>query len=427
MKRVCKRIISIILCITIVITSIVYYPVNDVNAKTNRDIVVEYMEQMATIKWTAGRNFPTLNGPSGGYKKGVTYRGIPYSQDGGIGEINLEKFKTFNRNNITDDIGRNDCTSSIYYSYKKIGYKGGSFSTGYMIPGNGGFKKVGNYSFIVGDTKGACQKNGKKVMFEAYSKLRPGDALVRRNSSNGHAIMVYSANELSKNKVKIIEHSGAIEHDSTWRVKKDYTFESLYNGGFVPLTIEQLEENSYEISSVEETSVDNDSATIKTLLNQKATVEKVGIFIGTDKNTIKGYDEKTSHSVKAYSLMKTNIGDVKKVTFTKEKLKCNTKYYYKVTVKIGGQWYISSLASFKTKNVAPKKVKNFRMSSETNIGIGDRCTVTWGKPDRATSYDVKVVNSSGKNVQTKTTKTPSFTSQAMKSAGTYTVKVVVVY
>lgn len=39
-------------------------------------------------------------------------------------------------------------------------------------------------------------KNGKKVMFEAYSKLRPGDALVRRNSSNGHAIMVYSANEL---------------------------------------------------------------------------------------------------------------------------------------------------------------------------------------------------------------------------------------
>ena len=180
---------------------------------------------------------------------------------------------------------------------------------------------------------------------------------------------------------------------------------------------------NYEIVKVEENKVTNSSLKLTVQLNQKVSVEKVGIFMGTDKNTIKGYDEKTSHSVKPYSLMKTNIGDVKKVTFTKEKLKCNTKYYYKVTVKIGGQWYISSLASFKTKNVAPKKVKNFRMSSETNIGIGDRCTVTWGKPDRATSYDVKVVNSSGKSVQTKTTKTPNFTSQTMKSAGTYTVKV----
>ncbi len=186
MKKHAKRFLSLLL-VAIMVVSVIPVGTTQVSAATTsaRQAAVDYMRQMATVKWTATRDFKAY-GNNGVFKKGVTYTGIPYSQYNNTVWATLESFEKYKNGSLSDSYGRNDCSAAVYYAWRHIGYRGCSwaFNTTNMIDGynNGkyGIKKVSN-----------------------YDSLQPGDALV----SSGHAILVVGVNKANKT-VSVIEQCG---------------------------------------------------------------------------------------------------------------------------------------------------------------------------------------------------------------------------
>lgn len=201
-----------------------------------REGVVSYMYVMATIKWTPSKSFSHWSGKCV-FEKGKTYYGIPYSQknrDNGLEEFEkkLKNGKYTGPTGTKTYIG-NDCSSAVSQAYDfATGGKFGTRYTGTLVPGSKNIKKVGSYSYS-GSTYKSTRSNGKNKMVKAYKKLQKGDLVV--TTSNPHVMMVSGTKSGGITVIHQTTYSAKLR--STWRVNEYISFDSLYNGGYVPVTL----------------------------------------------------------------------------------------------------------------------------------------------------------------------------------------------
>lgn len=207
-------------------------------SSSKRQSVVSYMRSMATIRWTPSRTITYWNASGRKWVKGTVYTGIPYSQYSRT--TSLEEFRRhLSGSTYTGPSGRTtykgtDCSSSVSLAWKQANSSIGIRWTGSMTPGNSGIKKVGSYVTNSSNTKRSCTSSGQRKMYAAYRQLQPGDAVVT-HGSNYHVRLVTS---VSSNGITCIEQSGLVTANrSSWKVNQYYSFASLYNSGYVPITM----------------------------------------------------------------------------------------------------------------------------------------------------------------------------------------------
>lgn len=224
-----------------------------------RQNVVNYALRMANISWTPSRDMEHWNFLRGiVFRKGVLYIGIPYSQT--FRETDLEGFeeligedKTYAGEEVDGHIipRGSDCSSAVSMAWKQLKPFIPYLSTYDMIPtsSNTYIVKVGNYEVPEKATTSTeiIEANTEEVIYAAYSKLKPGDAVVTRSDRCGHVILVREV-DVDNQKIIGIEQTGVDENGvclgkegkSTWRDDRILTFEELYSKAYIPITIEEL-------------------------------------------------------------------------------------------------------------------------------------------------------------------------------------------
>ncbi len=209
----------------------------------NRSSAVDYMRAMATLRWKPAYTITYWNNTDGRkWVKGVTYTGVPYTQ---YNKTSLETFKsalsgsTYKGPSARNNYLGNDCSSAVTLAWKHVNNAVTVTYTGNMFPTSANLKAVGSYKASSKTNTSSIVKGGnsKATMFAAYAKLKPGDAVVYHIGYLGHARLVTSVNTQKKT-VTCIEQSGLVTANKTsWQIDKVYTFEQLYQGNYVPVTL----------------------------------------------------------------------------------------------------------------------------------------------------------------------------------------------
>lgn len=305
------------------------YPVNDCvkrdlsNLEENtitekeyklRKTVVDYMKAETSIAWTPSKDMTfTDDHPTHRqeYSKGEWYFGLPYTHKCG----SLEKMQNYLnedgsvKNNIAatgwGGLMGNDCADAIFWALQRVSASPSYTLTDGMICENG-MIAVGKYEVVKNSknknsTKETCQKNGEKVMYEAYAKIKLGDAVVK--GPEGHTRLaaenayVYRNSDGSINGEKsyIITHeqgarvSTMPDYHTTCKVNGRNTFATLFEKDYVPVTIPEYEKGE---KTPVELSIDS-KTDIKTLTDlSKATVTSnyrinfVTLTLKSDKETV---------------------------------------------------------------------------------------------------------------------------------------------
>ncbi|MDQ5983319.1 MAG: hypothetical protein RUMPE_00324 [Eubacteriales bacterium SKADARSKE-1] len=284
MKMLKLKIIPILI-FTFLMPTISSLALND-----TRSQVVDYMRKMATVEWASMEDMEYWNPKYGVmFKKDNIYKGIPYTQkqrntDYELFLSNLENkdgVDYYKRSTGSSEYLGSDCSSAVSMAWNKVGGNFPILSTGDMIPfGYNQTLPVGSYkidTYFSTTTKDIVNENGKEVMFSAYSKLQPADAVLIRNTNSGHVMMVSDVDH-ENNKVYIIDQTGANDTptimlagnngESTWRVDKEFTYDELLSKGCVPITIDAL------LASDKDTTSDKDATTDKDLNIPEQTLNK---------------------------------------------------------------------------------------------------------------------------------------------------------
>ena len=227
-----------------------------------RQKILDYMRSMAEIEWTPSEDLEWWADKKRVlYKKGETYKGIPYSREWQWS--NLEDFKTYleERDGKLVYVGPteyyqykgNACACSCSFSWrtvcpdlpvlKTINLEPGKIYISSSVDGRTrqAFLKVGDYKMTkYDDSKAVVKENGKDVMFACYAQLLPGDGLVKR--PDGHAMMVMSV-DAENQTVNIIDHYGVekgkkelVNKNQSWHIDQQYTFEKLFELGYLPIS-----------------------------------------------------------------------------------------------------------------------------------------------------------------------------------------------
>lgn len=256
-----------------------------------RDMAEAYMRSMATYMWRSDKDvfytrdakvltdadLQTYTGAILKIKEGRLYRGIPYSYTGasawnfydyasepdeqGIHTMSGIHWRNLNGTASIGAIMGNDCSSSIQQSWDYAGSSIQSANTSYMTT-SFGYLRVGDY--VSSDlenvmTPNTCKSNGIVVMSNAYSELQKADAVVKREASYGHTMMIVENHP-------VINDSGIIDpnesyvtvlHQTTGYMSKEtcvydetygedvyliygiddkYTYQQLFDQGYLPLT-----------------------------------------------------------------------------------------------------------------------------------------------------------------------------------------------
>lgn len=207
----------------------------DGNESINRQRAVDYMNKMATVKWTPSKTFLHWSGGRYWYA-GTVYTGIPYTQKART--CDLEKFKSnMSGNKYVGPSGQttylgNDCSSAVSMAYRKVYSSFPITWTGGMFPKESYIKQVGSYNAGKStDAKSICSSNGINVMKRAYACLQKGDIVL----CNTHVMMVTA----QYGDAVAVTHQTTYDYGlrSTWRVNERYSYTSLYNGGYIPVTL----------------------------------------------------------------------------------------------------------------------------------------------------------------------------------------------
>ena len=209
----------------------------------SRASAVDYMRAMGTIRWKPAYTITYWNATDGRkWVKDITYTGVPYTQ---YNKTSLETFKsaltasTYKGPAARNKYMGNDCSSGVTLAWKHVNNAVAVTYTGNMFPTSANLKAVGSYRASSKTNTSSIVKSGnsKATMFAAYAKLQPGDAVVYHIGSLGHTRLVTSVNTKKKT-VTCIEQSGLVTAKKTsWQVDKVYTFEQLYQGNYIPVTL----------------------------------------------------------------------------------------------------------------------------------------------------------------------------------------------
>lgn len=239
--RISKRLLSLIFAVIMVVSVV---PVSATKAEalsSARQTAVDYMNAMATVKWTAGDKFRGYKMKKGQYfYKGITYTGIPYSQASKIhSNMNLAAFSSYINGTVYSDIGRNDCSSAVWNAWYQAGYRGypTPFSTKEMLAG----------------------RNNRKygIIPVELAKLQPGDAVV--NSSH---TMLVTGND--GNYLYFTHNTGSFseiyKHPySTWAVNQKISLDYIKKQGYVGVTFVGLSGSTTSLPTKDDPYVDKNA------------------------------------------------------------------------------------------------------------------------------------------------------------------------
>lgn len=212
----------------------------DTNSSARAAAVI-YMNEMASVVWTPHTTFNHWSyGSSNRHKwyEGTTYYGIPYTQE--ARNTSLEDFRgqlsggVYVGPSSQRTYKGNDCSSAVSYAYRSVNASFPILSTHSMYPVSGNMRRVGNYEHYNSTSSSTiCTKNGRSVINNSYQSLQPGDLLL--TSAGAHVMMV---TETGENYVKVTHQTtyDSLLH-STWRVNEKWSFDSLYNKRYIPVTM----------------------------------------------------------------------------------------------------------------------------------------------------------------------------------------------
>lgn len=262
--------------------------------QARRDAAEAYMRRMATYMWRAEedviytRDSKVLTEEDlAAYEEdnlmpiraGRLYRGIPYSYTGasawnfydynsepdeqGISTLSGVHWRMLNGgSNIGATLG-NDCSSSIQLSWNFVGSKVQLARTSNMTPGFG-YLRVGEYSsndMANKMTRETCASNGENVMSEAYALLQKADAVVKREETYGHTMMIvenhvvrgedgtvdmeqshitvlHQTSTYMKNEEKVFDPKYNEDVYLIYGIDDVYTYAKLFEQGYLPVTCE---------------------------------------------------------------------------------------------------------------------------------------------------------------------------------------------
>lgn len=187
-----------------------------------RKKVVDYMYEECTYAWTPSKDMHyeddcldkdgNCRHPQD-YYAGQTYFGLPYTHNCG----SLEKFKSYLNDDrtVVDSVKSegwgvilgNDCADSVYWALTRISASPTYILTDSMFCDEG-MLIIGSYDRNGDSTKQICETNGAQVMYEAYSEVKMGDAVVKGPS--GHTRLVAEAPYIYRNE------DGSINPDKSY-------------------------------------------------------------------------------------------------------------------------------------------------------------------------------------------------------------------
>lgn len=441
MRRTLKKTVTFFLAVIMLVSSFVIAVPVSAKAETGlsmkRQTVIEEMKRMSIIKWKPSQTYRTYHyypysGGGATYKtwtKGRAYYGVPYSQNPTIVNPYNHKInvtydvcrKSLSKNGtLSRDLGRNDCSSSVVMALQTVDKKIRLTFTSQMRPGVNNLVAVGKYTYY-GNKATTCQKNGSSVMYSCYSKLKPGDLLIR----DGHAMMVVGVDN-SKKEVTVIHQMGIDRHyipetdtsrkpknyadtNSTWGVNDKMSFYYVWYNGYVPLASKTL--------------IEDDKKTHKITMCGKVN----GVYASESTPTSITLSWKKDKKATGYIIYKftdgqfVKIGTTKKTSFTINELYSAKNYRFAVKsyLKENGKTHIHIDFSIIVAGTSPRKV----------IGVsakikGDKAVIKWSEVSRAEKYCIyQATKKDGKYKNIGSSKTTSFTAEKLSGKKTYYYKV----
>ena len=228
--------------------------------QTSRAKIVDYMRAVASIEWTPSVDIPYWSKSQGfTFKAGEIYYGVPYTQAGR--DHDLDSFRT--QLKVVDGVAQyvgpsesstywgTDCSSTVSHAWRQVDPKFPTLSTDMMFPeANKRIVAVGDYRLVSKrSTAEITKENGYEVMASSYALLKPGDAVLYRESS-GHVMLVLK-NEPEKSRLFIADQTGCSngvpkgrDGHSTLRVDYEFTYKTLFEKDYIPIRLKALEETS---------------------------------------------------------------------------------------------------------------------------------------------------------------------------------------
>lgn len=219
-----------------------------------REKIVKSMYDMSQIEWTPSTTITYYtNDSTKQFVAGTKYVGLPYTMGGGRTTTQADPLGIFKSKLDTDNYtyigptGYNsyygsDCSSSVSGAWRVNGIETNATYTGNMIPGeNSNIIALGDYTYSdrTNMTKTICTDNGSTKIYSGYDLLEPGDAIVRRVSTDsgwaGHVRLVTSV-DITNKTVTVIEQCGYVSgSNTTWKVYKQYSYSTLFSNSYIPI------------------------------------------------------------------------------------------------------------------------------------------------------------------------------------------------
>ena len=256
--------------------------------KARRDAVEAYANKMCTVLWRTDKDLvytiasdtePRHSRESSRFHlcAGQLYSGIAYSynagsyatwmdlagepDEDGVYTITGLNWKALSGSSGTARIGI-DCSSTVIRSWQSIGARIPAHATGAMTEENG-FLPVGEYKAPKDEyvnTIEDCAANGEQTMYKAYALLQKGDAIVMSKPTNGHtrqvcrievvrttagningeASYVFCNEQCANYTLRLQSEEFVGDLSPFCRTDKAYTFKTLFETGYLPITIKEL-------------------------------------------------------------------------------------------------------------------------------------------------------------------------------------------
>ena len=260
-----------------------------------RDAAEAYMRKTMSVLWkmdqdflyTTTGNIKPEEAPTTGLsrlliKGGRIYRGTMYSYASGTMDSFLEyavgepvngvytianlPWEAVSGGSANGARVGNDCTSSIGLAWGSIGANSITIANSKTMGPSKGYLRVGEYQSSDTDnthSENITAANGEQVMYAAYAKLQKADAIVHREGSSGHGIMIVSSDPVYKadgtidgkaSTVTVLEQGrGAYKREDHYydeKLKEEvyyfgglddvYTYEYIMKGGYLPVTCKEF-------------------------------------------------------------------------------------------------------------------------------------------------------------------------------------------
>ena len=255
----------------------------DTGADT-RQLVVEYAKQLAAVEWLCTEDVDFTNAvywtPNLYYHAGTTYHGLPYTSDRPANNANLDEFLAQINGNgeyigpgTWNEMPGSDCGGQVRIAYAMAGVLC-DFEMEEVVfdPGelalSCGLIPVGDYDWSGFSRSSSTNKsvlvpNGEAKMWDCYSQLQAGDCLFVLYPDGGEHIMLVTGTPQivrdgtgriipESSMVPILELTSAIHDRGAYKTNWNdlpYSFRSLFDTGFIPMTHEGFSKKSIDAPS----------------------------------------------------------------------------------------------------------------------------------------------------------------------------------